>query len=260
MNFFRLRIINILLVMFTSFVLVLIIKDRLGRKEAGRYAGGYPRGYTAAGPAPDYSPAAPAAQDPAASVRERFALTGSGVVSSRENTEETEEDFALPVKPASERDYEVTYGDGGAAAPEEPSPASAAAVPPGSGTAQGRLAGTAEGKREDTVVRGAEDVFFKNPERYAGRDLAMELQMILARKTPNGWLLNFVHARDGKNTDYLYMEDDFLLGEKPELKAGYFYNVVFKCVKGNLSSGNNLLGIQPSGRKAAWAAGTSAIE
>ncbi|MBU2574531.1 MAG: hypothetical protein KKH28_10685 [Elusimicrobia bacterium] len=246
MNFFRLRIINTLLVLLIGVILGYIIKERLGGKEADRYVARYPRGYTAAKPAPDDNPETPAAKGPAAAGGEGAASTRSLAVSPRAKTDGTGEDFALPVKPAPEADYEITYGGDESQT--------------GPGPADGQPARADKAENKDSVVRGAEDGFFKNPARYAGQDLGMELQMILAKKTQNGWTLNFVYARGGKNVDYVYIEDDFLLGEKPELKIGYFYNIIFKCVKGDLSSGNKLLGINPSGKKASWATGVSAVE
>ncbi|MBI4801166.1 MAG: hypothetical protein HY796_01465 [Elusimicrobia bacterium] len=284
MNFFRLRITNTLLVLLIGLILGYLIKDRLGTKEADRYIPIYPRGHIAAKPAPDDSFETLAAKDPAAGDRWMSASTGSRAVSPRAKTRETAEDFVLPVKPGPEADYDITYSRsdfqtsagftgpsqayGGAVSgpmafgrPKtsglQPSTGAAPQTP---GAADGPPARAADAENKDDVVKNAEEGFFKNPERYAAQDLELELQMILARKTQNGWLLNFVHARGGKNVDYVYMEDDFLLGEKPELKIGYFYNVTFKCAKGDLSAGNKLLGINPSGKKAAWATGVSAIE
>jgi hypothetical protein len=88
----------------------------------------------------------------------------------------------------------------------------------------------------------------------------MEVQMITAKKVDGGWRLNFVHSSAGKSADYLYVDDDDVLGDKPDLRIGYVYKVRFRCGKGYSDSGNSLTHITPTGDKAAWATGLSAVE
>lgn len=110
------------------------------------------------------------------------------------------------------------------------------------------------------ALKGEEDGFFSRPERYEGRDLEMQLQMITAKRVPSGWRLNLVYSGRAKEIDYLYVEDTGVLGPKPDLRIGYVYKVRFRCGKGSSSAGNTLLAIEPTGAKADWATGLSATE
>jgi hypothetical protein len=110
------------------------------------------------------------------------------------------------------------------------------------------------------ALRGEEDGFFARPERYEGRDLEMQLQMITAKRVPAGWRLNLVYSGRAKEIDYLYVEDSGVLGPKPDLRIGYVYRVRFRCGKGSSAAGNTLLAIEPTGGKADWATGLSATE
>ncbi len=110
------------------------------------------------------------------------------------------------------------------------------------------------------VFRGSPEDFFGAPETYVGREIEMDLQMITVKKVRGGWRLNLVHSGRNKNIDYLYLDDTDQLGDKPDLRIGYVYKVRFRCGKGETSSGNTLLAISPTGEKAAWATGLSAVE
>ena len=122
-------------------------------------------------------------------------------------------------------------------------------------------AAPAESRAEKpAVARGKQDEFFRNPAAYEGRELEMELQMITAKKSARGWRLNLVYTSPDKKTDYLYLEDSELLGEKPDLRIGYVYKVRFLSGKGETGSGNTLLAIAATGEKAVWATGLSAVE
>lgn len=115
-------------------------------------------------------------------------------------------------------------------------------------------------RSESRALRGEEDSFFARPERYEGRDLEMQLQMITAKRVASGWRLNLVYSGRGKEIDYLYVEDSGVLGAKPDLRIGYVYKVRFRCGKGSSAAGNTLLAIEPTGGKADWATGLSATE
>ncbi|HBB67425.1 MAG: hypothetical protein A2X28_08845 [Elusimicrobia bacterium GWA2_56_46] len=236
MNFFRLRFINTLLVLFIGVALGYLMKERSGVKKGIPYTAKYPSSYAAV-PIPPSG----AAEDP--SVAAEIQTPAAGLRPARPASREREdEDFEMPIKiPPSSGD------DSEAADQEEESP-----LPGGTEYA--------EPKKEEEAVRGSEDAFFRNPARFAGRDLQMELQMIMARKTAKGWLLNLVRSKGGKNADYLYVEDDSLIGDKPDLKIGYSYIVRFRCQKGDAASGNKLLGLTPTNDKAPWATGISAVE
>lgn len=110
------------------------------------------------------------------------------------------------------------------------------------------------------ALRGEEDSFFARPERYEGRDLEMQLQMITAKRVPSGWRLNLVYSGRSKEIAYLYLEDSGVLGPKPDLRIGYVYKVRFRCGKGSSAAGNTLLAIEATGGKADWATGLSATE
>ncbi len=104
------------------------------------------------------------------------------------------------------------------------------------------------------------DDFFSSPGAYEGKELVLQLQMITAKKTGSGWRLNLVHTGPGKKVDYLYVDDSGELGDKPDLRIGYSYRVRFLCSAGDPASGNKLLAIEPTGGKADWATGLSAVE
>jgi hypothetical protein len=216
-----------------------IIKGRSTVKTDESYYSRYPSGYSApAAPAQDETkPAAPedSARD-AAEKRPRPA--GSGAAA---------ENFELPVRlPAAQTYDESAYADDKPASRNEETVPEAAEEP--------------VKKPANRALRGAEKDFFRDPGRFSGKDLELELQMIMARKTPNGWLINLVHSESGKSADYLYVEDDSVLGVNPDLKIGYFYRVRFSCRKGDSAGGNKLLELTPTGNKADWATGVSAIE
>jgi len=110
------------------------------------------------------------------------------------------------------------------------------------------------------VMRGVEEDFFGDPARFSGEDIEMNLQLLAAAKMPKGWLLSMASTKSGKSADYVYVEDDSVLGEKPDLKIGHYYTTRFRCGKGDPAAGNILLEIAPTGEKAVWATGISAIE
>ncbi|MDQ7771934.1 MAG: hypothetical protein RDU13_00280 [Elusimicrobiales bacterium] len=113
---------------------------------------------------------------------------------------------------------------------------------------------------DDFVVRGKAAAFFRDPAKFAGAELEIELQMITAKRLTGSWRLNFLHSGAGRQLDYIYIDDDRVLGDSPDLRIGYLYLVRFKCQKGELSSGNRLVFAKATGAKASWATGISAVE
>jgi len=110
------------------------------------------------------------------------------------------------------------------------------------------------------VLAAAPDQFFKKPAVYSGREIEMSLQLITAKSSDAGLRLNFVHVGPERKLDYLYVDDAGTLGEKPDLRVGYFYQVRFLCRKGDPAEGNTLSSMKATGEKANWATGLSAIE
>lgn len=105
------------------------------------------------------------------------------------------------------------------------------------------------------------ELFVKNTALYRGRELTFELQMLVVRRAGDRWRLNFSFPDLGKRLYYLYLDDSSnVLGEKPDLRIGYFYTVTFFCANGDLTSGNRLISVKHLGRKADWATGVTAIE
>lgn len=102
--------------------------------------------------------------------------------------------------------------------------------------------------------------FFKNPKKFKNEIVSMDIQMIFARKGVSGWRLNLMHVDSQRGVKYVYLDSDLILSNKINLKIGYFYRVYFKCTRGELNKGNILLSIAPTGKKADWATGISAIE
>lgn len=225
MNFFRLRVLNTFLLFLIGIVAGFILKDRF-----------YP-----AVPAPQSYPAAAA---PAEGDREAA------------ETEPAEED-ETPVREEEE---------------EAPPPARAAAPAVSAETLDEPAPDNGENHiviepsapaapRRGETLRGARDDFFRKPGDYAGRELEMDLQIINAKRSASGWRLNFVYTSPDKRVDYLYAEAGAaLLGEKPDLRIGYVYTVRFLCEKGETGSGNVLSAVSPTGEKADWATGLSALE
>ncbi len=113
---------------------------------------------------------------------------------------------------------------------------------------------------DDFVIRGKAPAFFRTPSNFSGSELEMELQMITAKRLTGGWRLNFLHSGAGRQLDYIYIDDDSVLGDSPDLRIGYLYLVRFKCQKGELSAGNRLVFAKATGGKASWATGISAVE
>lgn len=113
---------------------------------------------------------------------------------------------------------------------------------------------------DEFVVRGKAAAFFRDPPGFAGAELEIELQMITAKRLAGGWRLNFLHSGTGRQLDYIYIDDDRVLGDAPDLRIGYLYLVRFKCQKGELSAGNRLVFVRATGAKASWATGISAVE
>ncbi len=103
--------------------------------------------------------------------------------------------------------------------------------------------------------------FFASPSSFYGKQVQAKLQMLTAKKTKNGWRLNFVYSDSDRNLSYLYVDDpDMVSTENPDFKIGYYYRISFKCGKGELKDGNRLISIEATGDKTPWASGISAIE
>ena len=228
MNFFRLRIINTLLLFLIGIVLGFILKEKF-------YPAARPSGQSAYQASFPSGPEAPPAAQPEAEEPEDEPYAAQDA-----------ENDTPPAHPAPDLPR-PSVSRAPAARPEpeelviEPAPAAAR-----------------DAKRR--AVKGEENGFFKNPAAYEDRELEMELQMIMAKKSERGWRVNLVYSGPGKKTDYLYVEDSELLGEKHDLRIGYVYKVRFLCGKGETASGNTLLEISATGEKAAWATGISAVE
>jgi hypothetical protein len=244
MNFFRLRFINTLLVLLIGIVLGYIMKERAGDRETAPYTAKYP---VAAAISPGTTEES--IDEGEVQVHEGVSTDITPGGSGQKNTPGTEPAPGpaepKPVRPAN-RETATPAAD-----PDESAYQGAAPEPGNKEPAK---------DKGDDVVRGADDSFFKDPGRFAGRELEMDLQMIMARKTPKGWLINLVRSKSGKNADYLYVEDESVLGEKPDLRIGYFYKTRFICGKGDSASGNKLINLIPTNNKASWATGVSAVE
>lgn len=104
------------------------------------------------------------------------------------------------------------------------------------------------------------ELFFSDPAKYKGRALTLMLQMISARREGGMWKLNMMYHGREREIHYLYLDDDSFLKKNPDLKVGYEYEVNFMCGRGKLNSGNDLISIRPTGEKAQWAGGMSAVE
>ncbi len=222
MNFFRLRFINTLLLFLIGIVLGFIVKDRFYPAPKAAYQSAYrPAGVQPSEEGDEPAEAVPAADDSDAA----------------DDEEETPAAPARAARPAAARDnggepLVIEAGD----KPGEDQPA------------------------KEPVLRDSDDKFFRRPADYDGRELEMELQMITARRSQRGWRLNFVYTGPDKKIDYLYVDDDEVLGDKPDLRIGYVYKVHFRCGRGRTDAGNSLVGIKATGDKAAWATGLSAVE
>lgn len=227
MNFFRLRLINTLLFFLIGGLIGFIFKDRFFPQHGAQ-------------PQQRYQPEYTAGQDPAPAQEEAPQET----VSEPEELEAAEPPRPGP-KPRKNNSEPLPAPERGEPVVIETSvlPAEGAAEPSAS-----------------AVIKGSQDDFFSSPADYVGKDLEMELQMITARRVTKGWRLNFVYSGPDKKIDYLYADDYDILGEKPDLKIGYVYRIRFHCSRGAADSGNTLTLLTPTGQKAAWATGLSAVE
>ncbi|MBI4656056.1 MAG: hypothetical protein HY746_04810 [Elusimicrobia bacterium] len=227
-NFFRLRIINTLLFLLVGVLVGYIIKDRW---SAGKNleTGFYDKISTGKRQSPDLRVETAGKAD----------LSGepSGAAGTAENPQSPQpssdvfddDTYVMPVM-----EEKITSG---AAKEDETAPGEEAPLP-----AQ------------------EQNDFFTQPHKYKGKEVGVKLQMILAKKTGAQWKINLMHIDEQKNVAYVYIDDDFVLAAAPDLKIGYFYSVRFRCAKGSLESGNTLLSIIPTGDKASWATGVSAVE
>lgn len=137
------------------------------------------------------------------------------------------------------------------ARPAEPERAPAAVI---------EAAGGGNGRGAAGARQTPPDEFFSKTGAFEGREVELELQMISARRAGTGWRLNLVHTGTPGKPEYLYVDDAGGLGEKPDLKVGYAYRVRFSCARGLADAGNSLLLLVPTGGKADWATGVSAVE
>ena len=232
MNFFRLRLINTLLLFLIGTVLGFMLKEKFYPSRDKPVQPVYRSSY------PEQSQIPPAA---------RSEYEGS----EDQGEEPTDEPYAMQdfesgadTRPGTKDAYpETPARQEPAALLIEASAKSEPATPPRHAASEARAAG-----------------FFADPASYEGRELQLELQMITAKRSERGWRLNLVYTGPDRKINYLYIDDAELLGEKPELLIGYVYKVGFRCLKGETASGNSLLKIEPTGEKAAWATGLSAIE
>ncbi len=224
MNFFRLRIVNTLLFFATGILIGFILKERFYGTPKPQYPPRYQSVYSA---------------------QTESASQSAPAVETIVDPEETEppEPAAEPVRakprkaePKAEEDYSSSIVIEASEPEAEPV------------------------RKKDAVLRGSQDQFFKRPGDYAGRELEMELQMITAKRSARGWRLNFMYSGLNKNVEYLYVDDDEIVGDKPDLRIGYVYKVRFRCSTGNTAAGNVLLLLTPTGEKASWATGLSAVE
>lgn len=225
MNFFRLRIVNTLLFFAIGILIGFILKERFYGAPKPQYPQRYQSLYsgqaeTGSLPAPEIETAVEQEETEIAEPPAEPAPAKA-----RKTAARSEEDYSSPlVIEASETEAEAEPG------------------------------------KRDALLRGSQEQFFRRPGDYAGRELEMELQMITAKRSARGWRLNFVYSRPDKSVDYLYVDDDEIVGDKPDLRIGYVYKVRFRCTKGDASSGNVLLLLAPTGDKASWATGLSAVE
>ncbi|MHB0996054.1 MAG: hypothetical protein ACYC2I_06775 [Elusimicrobiales bacterium] len=225
MNFFRLRVLNTFLLFLIGIVAGFILKDRF-----------YP-----SVPAPKpYAAPYKVPEEPSPAAEEEQAAEEELPVQEEEEPEVPRPVRARAPEVSAETLDEPAPGNGGGHIVIEP------AVPP---------------TRRGDALRGAREEFFKKPSDYAGRELEMDLQIITAKRSASGWRLNFIYTAPDKRVDYLYAEAaSDILGEKPDLRIGYVYTVRFLCEKGETGSGNVLAAVSPTGGKADWATGLSALE
>ena len=222
MNFFRLRLINTLLFFLVGAVLGFILKEKFYPSAPAAYPQRYQPVYTGRQEDPEASDAQE--EIPAETEAEEEEADPAPVSSGQLEEPRQEEEYSSPIV------IEPAMPGGGAAA------------------------------ANPRVASGVQDEFFKRPSAFSGREVEMKLQMITARRSARGWRLNFVYTGPAKNIDYLYVDDEEMLGEKPDLRIGYVYKVRFRCGKGDAAAGNTLTLLTPTGDKASWATGVSAVE
>lgn len=230
MNFFRLRVINTLLLFVAGIVLGFLIKDKLmpGREPAPVYEPQVQR------------PADPQPEDLADDYYDGDSADARG---------------AYPPEPP------IAAEEPAVAAEPPPYRADAAAADTAQVVIETEEVPVIEPSAPRKLPPGPpEDAFFSDPAAFEGRTVELRLQMITAKKIPSGWRLNLVHSSSGKRMEYLYVDDAGILPAAPDLRIGYFYKVRFLCSSGSSSAGNRLSAINATGEKASWATGLSAVE
>ncbi len=232
MNFFRLRVINTVLFFLLGALIGFILKDRLFPAKAKDYRRSYQ---------PEYASSSGQLQTEPAYKPEDEDQPPRPQIEATVTPEEPEEEPAAGSDRPAPKPAASSKPQAEAVLEAEPAPKEEAAAP--------------------EVIKGDQDDFFAHPDEYAGKTLEVELQMITAKRSQRGWRLNFVYTAPDKSVDYLYADDDGgLLGDKPDLRIGYVYRVRFLCGAGRADSGNRLVSLAPTGQKAAWATGLSAVE
>lgn len=223
MNFFRLRVINTFLLFLIGTVLGFILKEKLSP-----------------------SPAAPAR-----SIYQAAATAEAPSAVQPEPEEPVDEPYTVPEAEASPSSRRVAA---------EPVPEEAPLSTQEALVIEATPPSAEPGAAKRPPARSAPYDFFRNPADYEGREVELDLQMITAKRATSGWRINLVYTSPEKRTEYLYVEDNEILGEKPDLRIGYVYKVRFFSTKGETTAGNTLRAIAPTGGKAAWATGLSAVE
>ncbi len=225
MNFFRLRVINTFLLFLIGTVLGFILKEKFSPSSAAPARSIY----LPPDPAPEEAP--PAVQP--------------------EPEEPADEPYTVPEAEAGPSSARAAAEAGGEEAPLSTREALVIEATPSSGETRAFQRPPANSAPYD---------FFRNPADYEGREVELDLQMITAKRSARGWRVNLVYTSPEKRTEYLYVEDSEVLGLKPDLRIGYVYKVRFLSTKGETTAGNTLRAIAPTGGKAAWATGLSAVE
>lgn len=244
MNFFRMRFTNTLLLFGVGILIGFMLKEKFDPAadlpNVPAYQSAYTPGDRAGRPEGATGPAAGGPASPASEEDDSGAYDAS-----------SEEDGSS--SPAPQDSSSVNAETSAASSPALSSAAAMATTEPAIVIEPDRVASQPE--------RGQEAAFFRNPASFQGRELQMPLQVITASKAVSGWRLNLVYTGPQKTLDYLYIDDtDGTLGAAPDLRMGYVYDVRFVCGSGLTDSGNKLVSIKPTGQKAAWATGMSAVE
>ncbi|MCX7641886.1 MAG: hypothetical protein N2Z20_04550 [Elusimicrobiales bacterium] len=102
--------------------------------------------------------------------------------------------------------------------------------------------------------------FLIDPIKFQGKQINAEKIILLRGDRKDNKLFFYFFTRFNEKDFYITVQsDDKLFKNLEEFKIGYYYNVEFKSTQGKFNEGNILVNIKPTGEKTDWASGVNAF-